>query len=511
MEELFNNRYRKELLIGRGAFSEVWKVTDVLTGVTQALKIYSPSAAMDDDGIEMMKHEFALMANVNHQNLLHPLSFDICDNRPFLVLPFCKNGNINRRVGKFTEKEAWELLRDTANALAYLHAKEPPIIHQDIKPANILISDDGSYMLTDFGVSTKAKSTLSRISIEDKSRLSAGTLSYMAPEKFSSNNLPIMANDIFSLGSTVYEMLTGYLPFGNEGGLLQKMGADIPELQGDYSVELKDVLKECLAKEPWDRPSAKDIAKFADNILEGKPNTFRTEDLIPHPQRKEQTEPEPVLQSQPTPEPQPTPQSQPTIEPEPVLQSQPIPEPEPTPQSQPTPEPEPVPQSQTAPEPQPTPQSQTAPEPQPTPQPIPQQIPEQQPNSEAESDVIDNSYIPDNKGKKSVIIAVLVLLIGVGAATWWFFGKNNSSNDKLSIENTPSVPKVQETNPPPSDSTVSPQAISRSEQLGSEATGERLQVGASARMDFPVFQDRFIHHAFISFLRFHFFYYLYLL
>ena len=166
MEELFNNRYRKELLIGRGAFSEVWKVTDVLTGVTQALKIYSPSAAMDDDGIEMMKHEFALMANVNHQNLLHPLSFDICDNRPFLVLPFCKNGNINRRVGKFTEKEAWELLRDTANALAYLHAKEPPIIHQDIKPANILISDDGSYMLTDFGVSTKAKSTLSRISIE---------------------------------------------------------------------------------------------------------------------------------------------------------------------------------------------------------------------------------------------------------------------------------------------------------------------------------------------------------
>lgn len=398
MEELFNNRYRKELLIGRGAFSEVWKVTDVLTGVTQALKIYSPSAAMDDDGIEMMIHEFALMANVNHQNLLHPLSFDICDSRPYLVLPFCKNGNINKRIGKFSEKEAWELLRDASNALAYLHALEPPIIHQDIKPANILISDIGSYMLTDFGVSTKAKSTLSRISTEDKSRLSAGTLSYMAPEKFSSNNLPIMANDIFSLGSTVYEMLTGYLPFGNEGGLLQKMGADIPELQGDYSADLKAVLKECLAKEPWDRPSAKDLAKFATNILEGKPNAFRTEDLIPHPlQTTPQAMSEPVIEPELAIEPTPI------IEPAPIL--------EPVIEPQPTPVPEPVIERE------------------PTPEPVIEQEP-----------VLNDYTDKGNNGKRFFFMAaIFVVLLCAGVSAWWLLGKN-SSVDKPALEKeTPSV------------------------------------------------------------------------
>ena len=399
MEELFYKRYRKEKLIGRGAFSEVWMVTDTLTGVTQALKIYSPSSKMEDDGIEMMVHEFALMANVNHQNLLHPLSFDICDSRPFLVLPFCKNGNINSKIGKFTEKEAWELLRDAANALAYLHAMEPPVIHQDIKPANILISDDGSYMLTDFGVSTKAKSTMSRLSAEDKSLLSAGTLSYMAPEKFSSNNLPIMANDIFSLGSTVYEMLTGYLPFGNEGGLLQKMGADIPELQGDYSSELKEVLKECLAKEPWERPSAKDLAKFATNMVEGKPVDFKTQDITPEPQPVEQ----PVLRPEAKPAPQqPEPQAIPQIEPQPGQQPQPI-QPEPRPIQQPEPQPMP-------------------------------QLEEEQPIMTGYPSAPLSS---GGSGKKiALIAAIAILLIGAGAGLWWFFSKDKAEKPTMEMTDT---------------------------------------------------------------------------
>ena len=93
--------------------------------------------------------------------------------------------------------------------------------------------------------------------------LSAGTISYMAPERFSRNNLPVMANDIYSLGSTVYELTSGMLPFGNDGGLLQRKGAEIPELPGDFSPLLKKTLDDCLQEEPWNRPSADQLEETA--------------------------------------------------------------------------------------------------------------------------------------------------------------------------------------------------------------------------------------------------------
>ncbi len=146
---IFDNRYEQEILLGKGAFSEVWKVRDIQTGVSLALKIYNSSNGAAADGCEMLTHEFALMVNANHKNLLRPLFYAICENRPYLILPYCESGNIGKMVGKMTEDEAWRLLRDCASALSYLHAMHPPILHQDIKPANILIGDNGEYMLTD--------------------------------------------------------------------------------------------------------------------------------------------------------------------------------------------------------------------------------------------------------------------------------------------------------------------------------------------------------------------------
>lgn len=261
--EIFDGRYEQEELLGRGAFSEVWKVKDIQTGVTLALKIYNPATGIDEDGKEILTHEFALMVNANHKNLLRPLFFAICGDRPYLILPFCERGNIGKMVGKMNEEEAWKLLRDASSALAYLHGMNPPVLHQDIKPANILLNDNGDYMLTDFGVSTQVKQSLSRVSNQDMALLSAGTISYMAPERFSRNNLPVMANDIYSLGSTIYELISGMLPFGNDGGLLQRKGAEIPELSGDFSPLLKKTLDDCLQEEPWQRPSAELLEETA--------------------------------------------------------------------------------------------------------------------------------------------------------------------------------------------------------------------------------------------------------
>lgn len=269
---LFNNRYFLERLLGRGNFSEVWLAKDTKTDIKVALKIYAPATGLDDAGLNVFAREFSLVVNANHKNLLKPLYYDSFERKPFLVLPFCEKGSIMKEVGKMSEKDAWRLLRDVASGLAWLHNMKPPIIHQDIKPDNVMIGENGDFMITDFGVSTHLKSTL-RKSMSVAFR-SAGTIAYMAPERFSKDNTPIMANDIYSLGATVFEMLTGDTPFGDDGGLIQMKGAEVPVLKGDYSPQLKEVIARCLRTNPWERPTAEQLEKYAENGLNGRKITF---------------------------------------------------------------------------------------------------------------------------------------------------------------------------------------------------------------------------------------------
>lgn len=274
MEEnkLFNDRYFLERLLGRGNFSEVWLAKDSKTDIKVALKIYAPATGLDDAGLNVFAREFSLVVNANHKNLLKPLYYDSCDRKPFLVLPFCEQGSIMKYVGKMSENDAWRLLRDVASGLAWLHGMNPPVIHQDIKPDNVMIGENGDFMITDFGVSTHVKSTLRKSMSAAFS--SAGTIAYMAPERFSKDNTPIMANDVYSLGATVYEMLTGDTPFGDDGGLIQMKGAEVPELKGDFSPQLKEVVARCLRTNPWERPTAEQLEKYADDGLNGRKIVF---------------------------------------------------------------------------------------------------------------------------------------------------------------------------------------------------------------------------------------------
>lgn len=265
--KLFHDRYFLERLLGRGNFSEVWLAKDTKTDIQVALKIYAPATGLDDAGLNVLAREFSLVVNANHKNLLKPLYYDSCDRKPYLVLPYCKEGSIMKHINKFSEEEAWKLLRDVASGLGWLHKMNPPIIHQDIKPDNIMIGENGNFMITDFGVSTHVKSTLRKSLSAAFS--SAGTIAYMAPERFSKDSSPIMANDIYSLGATVFEMLSGDAPFGDDGGLLQKKGAEIPELPGNYSDQLKTVITKCLLANPWERPTAEQLEQYAECGLKG--------------------------------------------------------------------------------------------------------------------------------------------------------------------------------------------------------------------------------------------------
>ena len=314
----FANRYFLKKLIGVGGYSQVWLAEDTKAGNMEvAIKIYAPEKGIDSDGIETFGKEFTLVFNLNHARLLRPMHYDVSDGSPYLVMQYCPKGSLVKRIGETTEQELAHFMQQAVSALAYLHKQDPPIIHQDIKPDNFLIDGEGNYLLADFGISSKIRRTLTK---SMGTQASTGTLAYMPPEKFSADKQIIKAGDIFSLGVTMYEMLTGDLPFGDNGGLTLKAGADIPNLPENFSPGLNRLLISCMAKEPWERPTAEQLEEVAGKFLQtGQWPTVGKDAFKPAPEHPK--EPEQPIGGRKT---EPISQQQPQLKPE--YQSKPVPE-----------------------------------------------------------------------------------------------------------------------------------------------------------------------------------------
>ena len=256
---LFDNRYVLTRFIGRGGFAEVWLVEDKLTGLEEALKIYAPGSGMDEDGLKLFVKEVSVVHDLRHSSLLTPKILGQCENQPYLVLPFCPNGSLNKKVGECTEEEAWKIMEQVASGLAYLHKRN--IVHQDIKPDNILLDANNDCVITDFGISLKAQSSLRK---SMRVQANSGTMAYMAPERFSAEPHPIPANDVWSLGAMMFELLEGNVPFiAQMGGLAQMNGAQIPTMHGDAGAELKQAILSMLNKDAAERPTAEQIVEIA--------------------------------------------------------------------------------------------------------------------------------------------------------------------------------------------------------------------------------------------------------
>lgn len=275
--KIFDGHYQLlRPLSTEGGTADVWLAIDTNTidssidseegtsssdsGMLVAIKIYRPKNALDIDGEQRFRDEFKIVYECRHENLLQPTGFSIFNGIPYLVLPYCKNGSSEQLIGKqLSPDNIWKFILDVSSGLNRLHTNETPIIHQDIKPANILIDNNGDYAITDFGISSKRKGGHEFYCDEENS----GTMAYMAPERFQENAVPMSQSDIWAFGATLYEILSGKVPFGEEGGKSQIDNSSpilpIPNIPSD----IQHLISDCLAIEPGNRPSAKTIKEAA--------------------------------------------------------------------------------------------------------------------------------------------------------------------------------------------------------------------------------------------------------
>lgn len=273
--DVFDERYILEKLMGSGGFADVWKAKDKDTNSSIALKIYTN---LDDDGINDLASEYTRMQNLNHTNILKADYFARWGNIPYLVMKVCEGGSLSKKVGCIDDTELMHVVQDIAEGLTYLHQNK--IVHQDIKPANILVDTRGDkpiYVLSDFGISSKTKTRLSHsVNINSKNQGTSMTEAYAPPEKFSSkreDRKPDRKGDIFSFGISLYELACGNLPFDDLSTGRELLHSDV---EVDFSEikneKLKRIIQLCMQPDKDSRPSAAELLNMvkSENMPEDK-------------------------------------------------------------------------------------------------------------------------------------------------------------------------------------------------------------------------------------------------
>ena len=205
---VLQNRYRIVRLIRRGGFGAIYRAWDLSLKKPCALKENTetlPAAA------EQFTREATMLANLQHQNLPRVTDhFIIKGMGQYLVMDFVEGEDLQdvleRSQDPLPEMQVLGWIRQVGDALAYLHNRKPPVIHRDIKPANIRITPEGQVFLVDFGISK-----VYQAHIETTVGAKAVTVGFSPPEQYSGTGTDARS-DIYALGATTYNLLTGEVP-----------------------------------------------------------------------------------------------------------------------------------------------------------------------------------------------------------------------------------------------------------------------------------------------------------
>lgn len=221
LPDVLGGRYRIERLLGAGGMGTVYRARDLLQeqfGDPQpyiALKLLSEAFTPSPDAGALLFNEFALIRHLRHPNVLRMYSFnvDTVHQRVYLVMELLRGPTLDRLLCEHPLGLPWQQWRDIALPLldAMAHAHGRGVLHGDIKPSNVLLSDDG-VRLFDFGLGQAETSTLEGLAPVSRSRLNAWTPGYAAAEILEGQPLT-RAADVYALGCLLYELASGKHPY----------------------------------------------------------------------------------------------------------------------------------------------------------------------------------------------------------------------------------------------------------------------------------------------------------
>ena len=263
-------------LLGLGGMAKVYRAQDLELNREVAIKVLSGIQAGDVGYVERFRDEARRIAALTHPNIVPIYQFGEDRGALFLVMPIVAESLRERleRESTLSIQQAVSVVTQIAGALAYAH--EQGIVHRDVKPENIMLSAEGTALLTDFGIARQAeelrqngpKRTLS------PTGLPVGTPEYMAPEQLQERTVDYRA-DVYALGAVLYELLTGTTPHADNGPyavavrVLTEPITPPAQLKPHISPELGRVMLKALALHPEDR--YQDMTSFAEALAtEGK-------------------------------------------------------------------------------------------------------------------------------------------------------------------------------------------------------------------------------------------------
>ncbi len=256
---IINHRYRILSILGQGGMGSVYRAMDMNLSVEVALK---ENLYLTDEYTRQFKREAAILATLRHPNLPKVTDhFEIPGQGQYLVMEFITGEDLRERMdreGVMAEAEVIHIGVSICDALTYLHSRSPAVLHRDIKPGNIRITDEGHVLLVDFGL---AKLHLGNQ--ETTSGARAMTPGYSPPEQYGSARTD-SRSDIYSLGATLYAALGGAAPEDSLSQLTDFTSlTNIRSLNPKVSKRMAAVLEKALELRPEDRYQSADDMKIA--------------------------------------------------------------------------------------------------------------------------------------------------------------------------------------------------------------------------------------------------------